>query len=364
MSIGRPLKPLTLESEERAKLELMARRPKTDQRTALRARIVLDCADGLGNTAVAAKRGVTLQTVGKWRERFLEGRLASLGDAPRSGPPRKITDAQVEAVVTRTLETRPKNATHWSTRTMAEASGLNQNAIVRIWRAFGLKPHLQENYKLSTDAFFVEKVRDIVGLYLNPPEHTRAVVLCVDEKSQVQALDRSQPVLPMRPGQAERRTHDYYRHGTTSLFAALDIATGTVIGRCRPQHRHQEFLAFLGQIDRAVPAGKEIHLVLDNYATHKTPKVAAWFQKRPRYHLHFTPTSGSWLNQVERWFAKITEQRIRRGVFKSVDQLIAAIDDYIVAHNQSPKPFVWTATADLILDRVASLCVRTNRSPH
>ncbi len=358
------MKPLVLDAQEKAKLEMMARRPKTDQRTAQRARIVLACATGLSNTAVAATRGVTLQTVGKWRQRFLEGRLGALGDAPRSGQPRKLTDANVEAVITRTLETRPKNATHWSTRTMAEASGLNQNAIVRIWRAFGLKPHLQENFKLSTDAFFVEKVRDIVGLYLNPPEQTRAVVLCVDEKSQVQALDRSQPVLPMRPGQAERRTHDYYRHGTTSLFAALDIATGQVIGHCQKRHRQQEFVRFLERIERTVPAELEVHLVLDNYATHKTPKVAAWFQKHPRYHLHFTPTSSSWLNQVERWFAKITEQRIRRGVFKSVDQLITAIDDYIAAHNRSPKPFVWTATAELILDRVGTLCQRTNRSPH
>jgi transposase len=364
MRKGRPVKSLLLASEEQSKLELMARRPKTDQRTALRARIVLDCATGLSNTAVADKRGVTIQTVGKWRQRFLDGRLEALGDAPRSGQPRKLTDDRVEAVITRTLETRPKNATHWSTRTMAEASGLNQNAIVRIWRAFGLKPHLQENFKLSTDPFFVEKVRDIVGLYLDPPEHTRAVVMCVDEKSQVQALDRSQPVLPMRPGQAERHTHDYYRHGTTSLFAALDIATGRVIGRCQKKHRHQEFLRFLDQIESTVPAGIEIHLVLDNYATHKTPKVEAWFQKRPRYHLHFTPTSGSWLNQVERWFGKITEQRIRRGVFKSVDELIAAIDEYIAANNRDPKPFVWTATAELILDRVSSLCKRTNRSPH
>lgn len=364
MRTGRPTKPLMLEAAEKAKLELMARRPKSDQRTARRARIILDCASGMSNTAVAAKRAVTIQTVGKWRQRFLEGRLAALGDAPRSGQPRKLTDAKVEAVITRTLETRPKNATHWSTRTMAEASGLNQNAIVRIWRAFGLKPHLQENFKLSTDPFFVEKVRDIVGLYLNPPEETRAVVLCVDEKSQVQALDRSQPVLPMRPGQAERRTHDYYRHGTTSLFAALDIATGKIIGRCQKQHRHQEFLRFLNQIDRTFPAPLEIHLVLDNYATHKTPKVAAWFQKRPRYHLHFTPTSGSWLNQVERWFSKITEQRIRRGVFRHVDELISAIDDYIAANNQNPKPFIWTATAELILDRVAKVCKRTNRSPH
>lgn len=364
MRTGRPTKPLTLEPEEHAKLTLMARRPKTDQRTALRARIVLDCATGRSNTEVASKHRVTIQTAGKWRQRFLDGRLGALGDAPRSGQPRKITDAKVEAVITRTLETKPKNATPWSTRTMAEAGGLNQNAVVRIWRAFGLKPHLQENFKLSTDAFFVEKVRDIVGLYLNPPEQTRAVVLCVDEKSQVQALDRSQPVLPMRPGQAERRTHDYYRHGTTSLFAALDIATGKVIGKCQKQHRQQEFLKFLDQIDRTVPASRDVHMVLDNDATHKTPRVAAWFKKRPRYHLHFTPTSGSWLNQVERWFAKITEQRIRRGVFRSVDELITAIDDYIASNNQDPKPFVWTATAELILERVAAVCKRTNRSPH
>ncbi|MFM7815510.1 MAG: IS630 family transposase, partial [Verrucomicrobiota bacterium] len=339
-------------------------RPKTDQRTAQRSRIVLDCASGLSNTAVAAKCLVTIQTVGKWRERFLKGRLGALGDAPRSGQPCKITDQKVEEVITRTLETRPKNATHWSTRTMAEASGLNQNAIVRIWRAFGLKPHLHENFNLSTDPFFVEKVRDIFGLYMNPPESTRAVAMCVDEKSQVQALDRSQPVLPMRPGQAGRRTHDYYRHGATSLFAALDVATGKFIGRCHQRHRHQEFLRFLEQIERTVPAGLDVHLVLDNYATHKTPKVAAWFQRHPRYHLHFTPTSGSWLNQIERWFAKITEQRIRRGVFKSVDELIEAINQYIRIHNCDPKPFVWTATAEPILDRVGSLYNRTNRSPH
>lgn len=364
MRTGRPWKPLTLQPEEQTQLELMARRPKTDQRTAQRARIVLDCATGLSHTAIAAKRGVTLQTVGKWRARFLPGRLEALGDAPRSGQPRKLTDAQVEALITRTLETRPKNATHWSTRTRAEASGLNQNAIVRIWRAFGLKPHRRENFKRSTDAFFVEKVRDIVGLYLNPPERTRAVVLCVDEKSPVQALDRRPPVLPMRPGQAQRRTHDYYRHGTTSLLAALDIATGKVMGRCQPPHRQQAFLRFLEQIERTVPSDKDIHLVLDNYATHKTPKVAAWFQKRPRYHRHFTPTSSSRLNQVERWFAKITAQRIRRGVFTNVDDLSVAIDDYIAANNANPKPFIWTATAELILDRVARLCKRTTRSPH
>jgi transposase len=364
MRTGRPVKPLQLTEEEKSKLETLARRPKTDQRTAQRARIVLACARGLSHQAVAISVGVTMQTVGTWRERFRTGRLNALGDLPRPGQPRKITDDKVEAVVTRTLETRPPKATHWSTRSMAAASGLTQNAIVRIWRAFGLKPHLQENFKLSTDPFFVEKVRDIVGLYVNPPERTRAVVLCVDEKSQVQALDRSQPVLPMRPGQAERHTHDYYRHGTTSLFAALDVATGQIIGQCQKQHRQQEFLRFLNQIDQTVPPPLEVHLVLDNYATHKTPRVAAWLKKRPRYHLHFTPTSSSWLNQVERWFAKITQERIRRGVFKSLDDLITAIDSYIAEHNRNPKPFVWTASAELILGRVDRLCKRINRSPH
>lgn len=364
MRRGRPLKPLELNAEERSKLEMISRRPKTDQRTALRARIVLGCASGQSIGEVAAALKVSAQTVGTWRERFRLGRLGALGDLPRSGQPRKITDAKIEEVITRTLETRPTKATHWSTRTMAKASGLNQNAIVRIWKAFGLKPHLQENFKLSTDPFFVEKVRDIVGLYLNPPEETRAVVLCVDEKSQIQALDRSQPVLPMRPGQAERITHDYYRHGTTSLFAALDIATGQIIGKCQKRHRHQEFIRFLNQIDRSIPAHQEIHLVLDNYGTHRAPKVAQWLQKRPRYHLHFTPTSSSWLNQVERWFAKITQERIRRGVFKSVDSLIAAIDEYIAEHNRTAKPFTWTANADLILDRVARISMRTNLSPH
>lgn len=364
MREGRPKEQLILTAEEHDKLAMLARRPKSDQRTALRARIVLDCASGLNNKQVAYKRAINVTTVGKWRQRFVEHRLSGLGDAPRPGQPRKITDAQVEAVVTRTLETLPKDATHWSTRTMAQASGLSQNAIVRIWRAFGLKPHLQDNFKLSTDPFFVEKVRDIVGLYLNPPEQTRAVVLCVDEKSQIQALDRSQPLLPLWPGQPERCTHDYYRHGTTSLFAALDIATGKVIGRCQSRHRHQEFIRFLEQIERTVPAELQIHLVLDNYATHKAPKVAAWFKRHPRYHLHFTPTSGSWLNQVERWFAKITDQRLRRSAFKSVDALVKAIHAYVDTNNENPTPFVWTASADLILDRVGSLCGRINHSGH
>lgn len=355
---------LVLSEEERAKLVLMAKRPKSDLRTAVRAAIVLDCAAGLSNTAVAREFGVTLATVGKWRRRFLRERLDGLGDAPRPGQPRKITDAKVEEVVTRTLEKKPAQATHWSTRSMARASGLTQNAIVRIWHSYGLKPHLQENFKLSSDPFFVEKVRDIVGLYLNPPEATRAVVLCVDEKSQVQALDRSQPILPMGPGQPERRTHDYYRHGTTSLFAALDLASGKVIGRCHARHRHQEFLAFLRQIEAEVPAGLEVHLVLDNYGTHKAPRVAAWLRKHPRYVLHFTPTSASWLNQIERWFAKITQERLRRSAFRSVDDLTQAIADYIQANNRNPKPFVWTATADLILGKVQKHCSRINRSGH
>ena len=330
---------------------------------ALRARIILACGQGLTNGQIAKELKLSMPTVGKWRSRFAADRLRGLADAPRPGQPRKISDAQVEKVVTRTLETLPQNATHWSTRSLAKAEGLSQNAIFRIWRAFGLKPHLEENFKLSTDPFFVEKVRDVVGLYLNPPE-TRAMVLCVDEKSQVQALQRTQPLLPMRPGQAARRTHDYERHGTTSLFAALDVATGKVIGQCHRRHRHQEFMRFLDRIESEVPADLEIHLVMDNYATHKTPKVAKWFQRHPRYHLHFTPTSASWLNQVERWFAKITEQRLRRSAFYSVADLEKAIADYIATNNANPKPFVWTASADLILNKVQSFCERINKSPH
>ena len=351
MSLGRPRQTLILTLQEKQKLELIARRPKTSQSQALRARIVLACAENNTHQNIACVLRTTPATVGKWRNRFVKNRLQALGDAPRSGPPRSVSDAEVEKIITRTLERKPKNATHWSTRSMAKASGLTQ-CHCRIWRAFGLKPHLQENFKLSTDPFFVEKVRDIVGLYLNPPEQTRAVVLCVDEKTQVQALDRSQPILPLRPGQPERRTHDYYRHGTTSLFAALDIATGKVLGRCHSRHRHQEFLRFLEQIDQSVPAALDIHLVLDNYGTHKAPKVAAWFKRRPRYHLHFTPTSASWLNQVERWFAKITEQRIRRETFHSVPQLVEAIMKYIAANNRNPKPFVWTASAETIFHKL------------
>lgn len=358
------LQPLTVTDDERAKLEAWVRRPKSAQRLALRARIVLAAADGRSNTAIAADLRVTLPTVGKWRQRFLDKRLDGLTDEPRPGPPRTITDAHVEDVVTRTLESKPANATHWSTRGMARAAGLSQTAIARIWRAFGLKPHRADTFKLSTDPYFVEKVRDVVGLYLDPPD--RAVVLSVDEKSGTQALDRTQPVLPMTPGQAERGTHDYVRHGTTSLFAALDVATGKVIGQCHRRHRHQEFVKFLDEIDATVPheEGVTVHLVLDNYATHKTPAVKRWLARHPRFVVHFTPTSGSWLNQVERFFAQITEKRIRRGVFKTVKALEEAIEAYLAEHNANPKPFRWTATADLILRKVEEVCKRTCNSGH
>lgn len=363
MSTGRPIPPLTLSGAERDTLERLVRRRKTAQQLALRARIVLLAAAGRSNTHVAGKLGICIQTAGKWRARFLRDRLEGLYDEPRPGAPRQISDAQVEEVLVRTLETRPKNATHWSTRSMAATTGLSQRSIARIWRAFGLQPHRQETLKLSADPLFIEKVRDIVGLYLDPPQ--RAIVLCLDEKSQVQALDRTQPLLPMRPGQAERRTHDYVRHGTTSLFAALNAATGEVIGKCHRRHRHQEFLRFMEHVDaRPREPGTEVHLILDNYATHKTPRVRRWFAKRPYYHLHFTPTGASWLNLVERFFAEITNKRIRRGVFRSVRQLEQAIREYLDDHNHNPRPFIWTATADQILKRVRRLCERTCGSGH
>jgi transposase len=362
--MGRPKAELILTDDERQTLKTWASRPKSTQRLAQRARIVLACAEGLDNQAVAARLGVCTATAGTWRGRFIERRLDGLTDEPRPGAPRKFTDADVERVVTRTLETKPKTATHWSTRGMAQAAGLSQSTVGRIWRAFGLKPHRVETFKLSTDPYFVEKVRDVVGLYMSPPE--RAIVLCVDEKSQVQALDRTQPLLPMTPGQAERRTHDYVRNGTTSLFAALNVATGEVIGQCHRRHRHQEFLKFLNELDAKLTRepGVEIHLVLDNYGTHKTAAVKRWFLRHPEYHLHFTPTSSSWLNQVERFFAEITEKRIRRGVFRSVVALEAAIREYLEHHNASPKPFVWTADADLILNRVKKVCERNSDSGH
>jgi transposase len=362
--MARPKPELVLSDEERRTLTTWANRPKSTQRLALRARIVLACAGDPSNKAVAARLGVCGATVGTWRARFVARRLGGLVDEPRPGAPRTVTDADVERVVTRTLETKPENATHWSTRGMARAAGMSQSAVGRIWRAFGLKPHRAETFKLSADPFFVEKVRDVVGLYLAPPD--RAIVLCVDEKSQVQALDRTQPVLPMTPGQVERGTHDYVRHGVTSLFAALNVATGQVIGRCLRRHRHQEFLKFLNHLDAALPKGDglAIHIVMDNYATHKTAAVKRWFLRHPEYHLHFTPTSASWLNQVERFFAEITEKRIRRGAFRSVPALEQAIADYLAEHNKDPRPFTWTADADAILDRVKRVCERTSDSGH
>jgi len=364
MPLGRPLKPITLTADERAKLVTWSRRPTTAQRLSLRAKIVLAAAEGQANTTIAADLRITLPTVGKWRQRFLDLRLDGLTDEARPGAPRTITDTRVEEIVTKTLETKPKNATHWSTRGMAKSAGLSQTAISRIWRAFGLKPHLHETFKFSTDPYFVEKVRDVVGLYMNPPD--RAIVLSVDEKSQIQALDRTQPILPMTTGQAERGTHDYVRNGTPSLFSALNVATGEVIGKCYRRHRHQEFLKFLTEINETIPVeeGVTIHLVMDNYATHKTPAVKRGLTKHPRFVVHFTPTSASWINQVERFFAEITEKRIRRGVFKTVKELEEAIEAYLAEHNANPKPFRWTATADMILRRVEEVCKRTCNSGH
>ena len=343
-----------LSASEREELERWVRRPKTSQALARRARIVLAGAAGESDIAVAERLGTTRVTVGKWRRRFVAARCDGLLDEARPGAPRKISDADVERVVTMTLESMPQDATHWSTRSMAKASGLSPATVGRIWRAFALKPHRVETFKLSRDPLFIEKVRDIVGLYLHPPE--RAVVLCVDEKSQIQALDRTQPLLPLRPGMAERRTHDYKRHGTTSLFAALNVATGEVLGQCHRRHRAVEFRTFLRSIDKAVPADLEAHLVLDNYGTHKTAMIHQWLARHPRFHLHFTPTSASWLNLVERWFALLSQKQIRRGTHRSTAQLEKAITDYLDVYNQDPKPFLWTKSADQILDTLKSYC--------
>jgi len=360
MAIGRPIPVLRLTDDEREALERWTRRPTTAQALAQRARVILACASGRTNTRVARELRLTKQTVGKWRSRFVAARLDGLLDEPRPGAPRRISDAQVEQMVTLTLEATPREATHWSTRAMATRCGLSQSTVSRIWRAFGLQPHRTEAFKLSKDPLFVEKVRDIVGLYLNPPD--RALVLCADEKSQIQALDRTQPLLPMRPGQVERRTPDYVRHGTTSLFAALDIKTGTVIGRCHRRHRAVEFRKFFDTIDAAVPPELDIHLVLDNYATHKTPLIRRWLSKRPRVHLHFTPTGASWINLVERWFATLTAKQIRRGVHRSTRALETAIIEYIAVTNEQPRPFRWTKTADEILASVERFCRRISDS--
>lgn len=357
---GRPIKKLVLTAEETSILQAMERRPKSAQRLAQRARIVLECARGKTNAEVASQLKLTPLTVGKWRGRFLKSRLAGLEDAPRPGAPRSIQDEQVAQVVADTLEKTPKGATHWSTRSMAAHAGLTQTTVSRIWRTFGLKPHLCESFKLSTDPQFVDKVRDVVGLYMNPPDN--ALVFSVDEKSQIQALNRSQPVFPLAPGMAERRTHDYVRNGTTSLFAALEVATGKVIGSCKSRHRHQEFLAFLKQIERETPKDVDIHLILDNYATHKTPAVKKWLCVRPRWHLHFTPTSASWLNQVERFFATITDKCIRRGTFRNVQELEGSIRNFLKEHNDEPCPFKWTATAESIFEKVTRFSKRISES--
>lgn len=352
---GRALAALVLSDGERAELTSLATRRNTGQALALRARIVLRCATGKQNKQVAADLQIDQTTVGKWRRRFVAHRLDGLRDEPRSGTPRTIDDARIEALIVRTLESVPADATHWSSRGMARACGLSVSTVQRIWRAFGLQPHRLENFKLSTDPDFVAKVRDVVGLYVSPPAH--AIVLCVDEKSQIQALDRSQPMLPMRPGQPARRSHDYKRHGTTSLFAALDVATGRVIGKCYARHRAIEFRKFLDQIEAAVPAGLDVHLVIDNYATHKAPLIRNWFNRRPRWHVHLTPTSSSWINQVERFFALLTERQIRRGIHRSVVALKAAITTFIDQHNANPKPFRWTKSADDILASIERFCV-------
>jgi len=360
MRTGRPKQPLVLSVEERERLESLAHRARSQPALARRARVVLACSEGLDNKSVAKKLRCSLGMVGKWRSRFLKTRLEGLYDEPRPGAPRKVTDDDVEQIIIQTLETTPRGQTHWSTRELAKATGFSRMTISRVWRAFGMQPHRTESFKLSPDPQLIEKVRDIVGLYMDPPEH--AVVFCVDEKSQIQALDRTQPMLPMRPGQLERRTHDYKRHGTTSLFAALELKTSRVIGQLHRRHRSQEFRRFLDAIEANVPPDLDVHIVLDNYGTHKTDIIRKWFAKRPRFHVHFTPTYGSWLNLVERWFAEITNKRIRRGVFRSVRELEAAIRDYIDVHNEAPKPFVWTRTADEILASIARFAQRTQKT--
>jgi transposase len=357
MRTGRPKAPLILLAEEERELQSLAHRSRSVPALARRARIVLACAAEQDNKTVARRLRVTPATVGKWRTRFVRQRLAGLYDEPRPGAPRSIDDEQIEQVVVRTLESIPRGATHWSTRAMAQATGLSHMAISRIWRAFGLQPHRSQSFKLSPDPLLVPKVRDIVGLYMNPPEH--AVVLSLDEKSQIQALDRTAPLLPLRPGQAERRTHDYRRHGTTSLFAALDAKSGNVIGQTHRRHRSLEFRKFLDRIDASVPPDLEVHIILDNYGTHKTPLIRAWFAKRPRYHLHFTPTYGSWLNLVERWFAELTTKQIRRGAHRNVSELERAIREFLDTHNAHPRPFTWTKSADQILASIARFAQRT-----
>ncbi|HSE59841.1 MAG TPA: IS630 family transposase [Nitrospiraceae bacterium] len=362
MKTGRPKPPLGLTPDEVAQLQRVVASRSIPQGFATRARMILLSDDGLSNAAIARKLGVTNATVGKWRRRFVTDRLAGLHDELRPGRPRTRTDEELAGLVQKTLRTKPKASTQWSCRTMEAATGISKSTVQRVWQLFGLQPHRQRTFKLSTDPFFVEKVRDIVGLYLNPPD--KALVLCVDEKTQVQALNRTQPVLPLGLGYVEGVTHDYVRHGTTTLFAALDVATGTVISQCRRRHRHQEFLAFLRHVDTSVPQDLDIHLIIDNYATHKHPKVRTWLAMRPRYHVHYTPTYASWLNQVELWFRRISQQAIRRGSFQSVKELVAKIDHFVQTYNKTARPFAWTATADSILAKVRRLCERISGTQH
>ncbi len=359
---GRPAPQVLLTDEERETLERWARRPKSAQSLAFRCRIVLAAASGESNSDIAARLGCSRTTVGKWRNRFAEHRIDGLHDEPRPGKPRTIQDRDVERVIVKTLEETPKDASHWSTRSMAKATGMSQSAVSRIWRAFGLKPHLVDDFKLSPDPLFIDKVRDVVGLYLNPPD--AAVVLCVDEKSQIQALDRTAPVLPLMPGVPERRTHDYKRSGTTNLYAALDVASGNVIADLAPRHRAEEFRRFLNLIDKPVPTHLEVHVVLDNSSTHKTPSIQRWLIRHPRFTLHFTPTYSSWLNLVERWFAELTTKWLRRATHHSVRELVASIRTWVTNWNDEPKPFVWHKTADEILENLAAYCQRISDSGH
>ncbi len=362
MVTGRPKAPLVLTEDEQTQLRCWAHSRTLPHALVARARLVLWSAQGQTNSQIARRLHWAKATVGNWRQRFVHHRLAGLYDEGRPGRPRSIEDEQVAALLKRTLSRKPSSATHWTVRQAAEASGISKSTVHRLFQAFGLQPHRTRSFKLSTDPFFIEKVRDIVGLYLNPPDH--ALVLCVDEKSQIQALNRTQPVLPMGLGYVEGVTPDYVRHGTTTLFAALDIATGAVFTECKPRHRHQEFLSFLRRLDSSIPQQLEVHLIVDNYATHKHPRVRTWLAQRPRYHIHYTPTYSSWLNQVERWFGLITQRAIRRGSFRSVKDLVEKIDAFVRHYNRSHRPFVWTATADSILQKLARLCSRISGTAH
>jgi len=362
MSKGRPKQPVVLSEEDQNQLKAIANSRSYPHGLVVRARVVLLAADGASNTAIAQKLDLSQQSVCLWRKRYLEQGIRGLHDELKPGRPRTISDERVATLIRKTLRTKPKDGTHWTVRDLARETRLSHMTVHRIWRAFGLQPHRQKHFKLSTDPFFVEKVRDIVGLYLSPPEN--AVVLCVDEKSQIQALERTQPMLPMGLGYVEGVTHDYRRHGTTTLFAALDIANGTVLGQCKRRHRHQEYLQFLKHIDENVPGKLDIHIVVDNYATHKHPAVKRWLATHSRWHVHHTPTYASWLNQVEIWFNIITQRAIRRGTFSSVKELIAKIEDYIKHYNRHPQPFIWTATADSILAKIQRLIQRISVTQH